>query len=252
MLLRLCAAAAILTLSASCSGTEAPERTAPPADARRVDASKAGSVAGRVVFDGPVPANAPVKLAADPFCVREHPNGATLETFVVGNGGLENVFVYVKDGLSNYYFDVPTEPVKLDQRGCRYMPHVAGLRVKQPLLISNGDETMHTVDAQAQVNARFNLSQPMKNITNTRTFDKPEVMIPFKCNVHNWMHAYVGVLDHPYFAVTHDGGKFELTNLPAGTYTVEAWHEKLGAQTQGVTLGEKESKALTFTFKVTD
>jgi plastocyanin len=247
--LRLGAAAAILTLAASCSGEKAPEPSAPPAGARRVDASKAGSVAGRVVLEGPVPANPPIEMNADPFCAREHPNGATLENFVAGNGGLENVFVYLKDGLNNYYFEVPTEPVQLDQRACRYVPHVSGIRVGQPLLISNSDETLHTVHAQGEVNGQFNLSQAMKNLTNTRTFTRPEVMIPFKCNVHNWMHAYVGVLDHPYFAVTHDGGKFELPNLPAGTYTVEAWHEKLGAQTQSVTLGEKESKEMTFTFK---
>jgi hypothetical protein len=86
-------------------------------------------------------------------------------------------------------------------------------------------------------------------MSNEKVFTAREVMVPFKCDVHNWMHAYVGVLDHPYFGVTRDGGKFELKNLPAGTYTVEAWHEKLGTQRQSVTIGEKQSTAITFTFK---
>jgi hypothetical protein len=108
---------------------------------------------------------------------------------------------------------------------------------------------MHNVHAMPKTNQEFNASQPMKNMVNEKVFAAREVMIPFKCNVHNWMQAYVGVLDHPYFAVTHDGGKFEIKDLPAGTYTVEAWHEKLGTATESVTLGEKESKALTFTFR---
>ena len=139
--------------------------------------------------------------------------------------------------------------VKLDQVGCVYVPHVTGLRVKQTLEIANSDETLHTVHAMGQANPPFNLSQAMQKMTNTKTFNAPEVMVPFKCEVHSWMYAYVGVLDHPYFAVTHGGGTFELKGVPAGTYTVEAWHEKLGTQTQSVTLGEKESKEITFTFK---
>ena len=246
--LRLLPAVALLTLAAACSGG-APEPAAPPADAKRVDASKAGTVTGRVVLDGPVPENPAVKMSGDPYCERVHPNGARFEHFVVENGGLENVFVYVKDGLSGYYFEPPADVVKLDQVGCVYVPHVTGLRVKQTLEIANSDETLHTVHAMGQANPPFNLSQAMQKMTNKKTFNAPEVMVPFKCEVHSWMYAYVGVLDHPYFAVTHGGGTFELKGVPAGTYTVEAWHEKLGTQTQSVTLGEKESKELTFTFK---
>jgi hypothetical protein len=246
--LRLLPAVVLLALAAGCSGG-APESSGPPAGAKRVDASKAGNIAGRVVVEGAVPENPPIKMTADPYCARVHPNGASFENFVVDNGGLENVFVYVKDGLSNYYFDVPSEAVKLDQVGCRYVPHVTGVRVKQPFEITNSDDTVHTVHALSQVNPQFNLAQAMNKITHTRTFNAREVMIPFKCEVHNWMHAYVGVLDHPYFAVTRDGGKFELKGVPAGTYTVEAWHEKLGTQTQSVTFGENESKEVTFTFK---
>ena len=163
---------------------------------------------------------------------------------------LENVFVYVKDGLNGYGFDVPTEPVKLDQHGCRY--HAARARHSGRTEARDFQQRRHAAqrsrDGEAPT-ANGTRGRALKNMVDEKVFTKPEVMVQFKCDVHNWMHAYVGVLDHPYFAVTHDGGKFELKDLPAGTYTVEAWHEKLGTQTQTVTLGEKESKELTFTFK---
>ncbi|MEO8077374.1 MAG: carboxypeptidase regulatory-like domain-containing protein [Acidobacteriota bacterium] len=242
-------AVAIFTLLTACGGSPAPASSAPPADAKRVDVSKAGTVSGRVMLDGAAPANPPVKLAADPYCVQQHPKGATFENFVVDDGGLENVFVYVKDGLDGYYFEPPTESVTLDQQGCQYRPHVLGVQTGQKLQISNSDDTLHNVHGMGQANQEFNAQQQMKHITTDKVFAKREVMMPFKCDVHSWMHAFVGVVEHPYFAVTHDGGKFELKNLPAGTYTVEAWHEKLGTQTQSVTLAEKASKPLTFTFK---
>lgn len=237
-----------LALATSCSGQSQPQRSAPP-DAKRVDESKAGRISGRVTIEGPVPQEVPIKLASDHVCLRDNKDGLPLETFVVDKGGLNNVFVYVKEGLGNYYFDTPAEAVKLDQQGCRYRPHVFGARTGQPIEISNSDPTLHNVSATATVNRGFNFSQPMQGLRNTQTFTAPEVMVRFKCDVHGWMSAYAGVLDHPYFAVTADGGRFELKNVPAGTYTIEAWHEKLGTQTQAVTLGEKESKDVAFTFK---
>jgi plastocyanin len=242
-------AALLGALWACGGGRKEPAQGAVAADAKRVDLARAGTVKGRVVIDGPVPANQPVQVQSDPVCMRANKDGLTSETFVVDNGGLENVFVYVKDGLGNYYFDVPTEPVKLDQQGCRYFPHVFGIRAGQPLEISNNDQTLHNVHALTSVNQEFNIGQAMAGIRNTRTFTAPEVMVKFKCDVHGWMNAYAGVLNHPYFAVTAGGGRFELKNLPAGTYTVEAWHEKLGTQTQTVTLPEKGSQEVTFTFR---
>ena len=242
-------AAGILLLATACGGGKQAAPNGPPANAKRVDESKAGNLVGRVTIEGAVPANPPIKVAADPYCAQANPNSATFENFVLSNGGLENVFVYVKDGLDTYYFDVPTEPVKLDQQACRYRPHVLGVRAGQKLAISNSDDTLHNVHALPAANTEWNRGQALKNMVDEKVFTAREVMVPFKCDVHNWMHAYVGVMDHPYFAVTHDGGAFELKNLPAGTYTVEAWHEKLGTQTQSVTLGEKESKTISFTFK---
>lgn len=242
-------AIAILAALTACSGQKEAAPAAPPANAKRVDHSKAGNLTGRVAIEGTVPANPPIQLDADPYCAKQHPNGAMFENYVVNGGGLENVFVYVKDGLTGYAFEAPTEPVKLDQRGCVYVPHVLGVRVGQKLAITNSDDTLHNLHAMGTANGEWNKGQALKNMVDNRTFSKPEVMVSFKCDVHNWMRAYIGVLDHPYFAVTHDGGKFELKDLPAGTYTVEAWHEKLGTQTQTVTLADNESKELTFTFK---
>jgi plastocyanin len=220
----------------------------PPPNAQRVDESRAGRISGRVVLEGQPPANGPIKMTADPECVRQNPEGARFETIAVKDDGLENVFVYVKDGLGNYYFDVPTQPVTLDQKGCRYHPHVFGIQVGQPVEISNSDPTLHNVHAVAKANQEFNFPQPVTGMKTRRTFTRREVMVPFRCDVHTWMNAYVGVLDHPYFAVTSDGGHFELEGVPAGTYTIEAWHEKLGTQTAQVTLGEKEAKEISFTF----
>ena len=241
--------AVALLAAGACTAQQETAPPAPPANAKRVDESKAGTVAGRVTIEGTVPANPPISLAADPYCASQNPSGATFENFTVAAGGLENVFVYVKDGLGDYGFDVPTEPVKLDQIGCQYRPHVLGLRVGQKLVIANGDDTLHNVHAMGKTNGEWNKGQALKNMSDTKVFKTREVMVPFKCDVHNWMRAYVGVMDHPYFAVTHDGGTFELKNLPAGTYTIEAWHERLGTQTQTVSLAENESKQLTFTFK---
>ena len=249
--LRFCLALAAGLLAGGCGGSE-PARVAltPPADAKRVDPATAGSVSGRVTFEGPAPENPSVKLDSDPACAREHPNGLRLDTVLVTNGGLEHVFVYVKDGLGNYYFETPTTPVTLDQKGCNYTPHVFGVRAGQPIEIVNSDATLHNVNAAAKVNQGFNLGQPIQGMKNTKVFTAPEVMVRIKCDVHSWMTAYAGVLTHPYFAVTANGGAFELEGLPPGTYTIEAWHEKLGTQTQNVTLGEKETKAIGFAFKV--
>ena len=242
------ACALALALATACGGDAPPQRTPPP-DARRVDLATAGRIAGRVVIEGTVPANPPIKTDSDPVCARENKDGLSSENILVENGGLNNVFVYLKDGLGNYYFDAPADAVKLDQQGCRYTPHVFGAQTGQPIEISNSDPTLHNVAALATVNRGFNFGQPMQGFKNTTSFTAPEVMVRFKCDVHPWMNAYAGILGHPYFAVTADEGQFELKDVPAGTYTVEAWHEKLGTQTQKVTLAGKDSKDLNFTFK---
>ena len=237
----------------SCGGGNESTSSTPAASSlgMKVDTATAGDVTGTVVVDGMVPMNALIRMNADPVCVRLIKEQQFQETYVVGDDdkALANVFVYVKDGLGNYMFDPPTGTATIDQKECRYHPHVFGMRVNQPLEIRNSDPTLHNIHAQPTANAEFNNGQPIQGMKMTHTFTSKEVMVPFKCDVHGWMNAYVGVLDHPYFAVTDKEGKFDLKTLPPGTYTIEAWHERLGTQEQMVTLGANESKELTFTFK---
>ena len=239
----------LLAFSLACGGKEsAPPPAAPSGPS--VDAATAGTVTAMVKFEGAVPAPEMIVLTGDRNCVAE--NGAPQrpdEKIVVGDGqALQNVFVYVKDGLGNYAFPLPTEPVLLDQDKCRYTPHVLGVRVGQPLQIRNSDPLLHNVRSNGVINQAFNKSTPIEGMKFEHTFATKEVMVPFKCDVHGWMSAYVGVLDHPYFGTTTADGKVVLGNLPPGTYTIEAWHESLGTKTQQVTIGAKESKDVSFTY----
>ena len=249
--------AALAVSVAACGGGQDKSSTAAaPAGApggQKVDTATAGTVQGGVVLDGTAPKNEPIKMNADPVCVRENKTPQFQETYTVGSDGkaLANVFVYVKDGLGNYVYDPPSGTATIDQKECRYHPHVFGMRVGQTLDIVNSDPTLHNIHALPKNNAEFNTGQPIQGMKTTHVFTAKEIMVPFKCDVHGWMNAYVGVLDHPYFAVTKEDGKFQLKDVPPGTYTIEAWHERFGTQTQSVTLGASETKDVTFTFKPT-
>ena len=242
------ALSAILGISAACGGSSTPPPAAPAGPS--VDPSTAGTVTATVKFEGAVPAPQMITITGDPKCVSE--NGAPQraeESLVVGeNQALQNVFVYVKDGLGAFGFPIPTEPIVLDQDKCRYTPRVLGVRVGQTLQIRNSDPLLHNVRSNGVINQAFNKSTPLEGVSFNHTFATKEVMVPFKCDVHGWMSAYVGVLDHPYFGTSAPDGKVVLGNLPPGTYTIEAWHEALGTRTQQVTIGAKESKDVSFTF----
>lgn len=235
----------LLAAAAGCGGSDNGQPAA-PRGTKKVDAATAAAITGKITFEGAAPQTAAISTASDPACGAPVP----AESIVVDNGGLQNVFVYIKDPLgAQYAFDTPTEPVRLDQKGCRYVPHVVGVRVAQPLEVLNSDNTLHNVHGMPEANREFNRGQPLPGVKDIATFTTPEVLVRFKCDVHPWMLAFVGVVDHPYFAVSGGGGRFELTTIPPGTYTVEAVHEKLGRQTQSVTLGDKDAKEITFTFK---
>jgi plastocyanin len=238
--------AAALTATACGRSEEAPPP--PAAVTNPVDPATAGAVTGVVTFEGTPPPAEPISMSSDPYCEKQPPNKT--ETVVVGEGsGLQNVFVYVKDGLGDRVFPVPSTPVVLDQKGCRYTPHVLGIQVGQSLELASSDNTLHNIHAVPEQNREFNRALQLAGMKHTHTFSTKEVMVPFKCDVHKWMTAYVGVLDHPFYAVTAGNGRFELQGLPPGTYTVEAWHETLGTQTQTVTIGEKQTSDVAFTFK---
>jgi plastocyanin len=240
---------AALSLVVSCTSTPAP---ATSGGGKHVDAATAGTLTGRVTFEGTPPARERLKMDADPACAEGSGPNPQNDAVLIKDGGLQNVFVYVKDGLDPAYsFDVPQEPLKFEQRGCRYGPRIFGVRVGQPIEILNDDATLHNVHALPKANAEFNRSMQMKGERMTRTFTTPEVMVRFKCDVHNWMTAYVGVMAHPFFAVTNETGAFEIKGLPPGTYTIEAWHERFGRKTQKVTVAERQTETVPFTFAAT-
>jgi hypothetical protein len=223
-------------------GAGGPEQGSP------VDPATAATIVGKVLFTGTAPKNEPILMDAEPLCQEQYPNGAFAETVLANdNGTLQNAFVYVKDGLGALKFPVPQEGVVLDQKACRYHPHVFGIQVGQDLIIRNSDGILHNIHPMPSLNRSFNLGQP-KKMDSIKKFDKVEVMIPIECDIHDWMLGYVGVLDHPYFSVTGTDGTFKLPNLPPGTYTLEVWHGKYGTQTMQVTVGEKETKEIEFTF----
>ena len=187
-------------------------------------------------------------MSSDVFCARANPGQPVNESVVVGPaGGVENVFVYVADDLSNYAFDAPVGAARLEQAGCRFRPHVIGLRVGQTLEIANADQTLHNVRTITKTNDDFNIAAVQGSVTK-RTFAAPEIMVGFKCDVHGWMSAYAGVLAHPYFDVTGEDGHFALKGLPPGDYTITAWHETFGTRTGRVSVGPKETKEIAFRF----
>ena len=247
--LRLSLALAIGLAAACGSGAPEPAATA-SASGKKVDASTAGAIAGRVVFEGAPPAVELIRMTSDKACIQNAgPNPQSDALLIGGDGGLRNAFVWVKDGLDpEYTFETPTTPVVIDQKGCVYAPRVLGVRVGQPIDVVNSDPTLHNVHALPMVNQEFNHGQPVQYSKLTRTFTAPEVMVRFKCDVHGWMAAWVGVVAHPYFAVTGADGAFQLPNLPPGTYTLEAWHEKLGTKTVQVTVASGQTQAASFTF----
>jgi len=241
--------AALLSLTIACSAP-ATSTTTPAAAGKKVDTASAGSIAGTISFEGARPAAEVVRVSSDAACVQDAgPNPQSNAVLVSDNGGLQNSFVYIKDGLDpGYTFDIPTEPVVLDQKGCFYQPRVLGVRVGQPLEVSNDDPTFHNVHSLPKMNMEFNQGLNNRGTHLTRTFTTPEVMVRFKCDVHGWMAAWVGVLPHPYFAVTAADGSFTLKDVPPGTYTIEAWHERFGTKSAQVTVAANQTEQTSFTF----
>ncbi|MGH9723257.1 MAG: carboxypeptidase regulatory-like domain-containing protein [Bryobacteraceae bacterium] len=247
-------AAALLVVS-SCGGGEkkAEEKAAAPAAAPAsapADDANAGAVSGKVAFAGAKPAMRNISMDATPACARAHPAPQKSEEVIVNdNGTLRNVFVWVKAGLPEREWPAPTGSVALDQVGCIYKPHVIGVRSNQDIEVVNSDPVNHNIHPLPKNNAEWNESQPPKSEKKVKRFARQEVMIPVKCNVHPWMRNYIGVVNHPFFAVTGEDGSFTLKGLPPGEYTVEAWHEKYGAQEMKVTVAPKDAKTLDFSFK---
>lgn len=226
---------------ALCCAGNGPLRAGLPAD----DAV----VRGLVKLEGTVPQPNHFDMGGDPQCAKLHPTGATAEDILTdGNGGLQNVIVFVSAGLGDRTFDSPKDAAIIEQNGCMYQPHVVALEVNQKLQVVNSDTTTHTVHILPVNNPPWDKPQPPGPPIEV-TFSREEVAIPVKCDLHPWMRGYIAVFKHPYFAVTGSNGSFELKNLPQGTYTIQTWHEKLGTATQEITIGASETKTLQFVLK---
>jgi hypothetical protein len=252
--LLLTATVAPVLFLAACGGakeettTEAPAPAAAPAEP--VNPATAATISGKVMFTGDKPVMRPISMDATPACARQHSTPVRSEEVVVNdNGTLSNVFVWVKAGLPDRQWPTPATPVTLNQHTCLYQPHVIGVMTNQDIEIKNSDPTNHNIHPLPKINREWNESQAPGTEPRMKQFPRQEVMIPVKCNVHPWMRAYIGVVAHPYFAVTGSDGTYTLKGLPPGEYTIEAWQEKYGTQDVQVTVGPKEEKTADFTFK---
>ncbi len=225
----------LLALGSACGGSGTNKEPTPPAgtatDATTAYSGPTGTISGVISYNGTPPAPKKIDTTADPVCGQKNPNLATDDT-IVKDGKLANTFIYIKDGtveggkkIGDYSWAVPTQPVRLDQNGCHYAPHVLGVMVNQKVSITNSDATQHNVHPTPKLNTEWNQTQANGAPPIEKTFGRAEVLIPVKCNQHPWMKAYIGVLKHPLYAVSKDDGTFTIAGVPPGKYTVVAWRE---------------------------
>lgn len=252
-LVRALTPALVLAVAAGCGGGDAPAGggggdggAAAPAE-MPFDVSTAGNISGTVTFEGTPPPPEVLDMASEADCAATYSGDPEVSWVDVSGGGLGDVFVYVREGLGGMNFPVPSQSVVIDQQGCQYRPLVAGVMVGQSVAFRNSDGLLHNINASPTANRPFNVSQPV-NMDTEREFAAEEVMIPIQCDVHGWMAGYIGVLAHPYHAVSGAGGGFDLSQLPPGEYVIEAWHSRLGTQEQTVTVTTGQTAEITFTF----
>lgn len=209
------------------------------------------SITGTVTFSGAIPKMRPISMGSEPTCAAKHSTPPVSEALVLGEDNkMANIFVKVKSGLADNSFETPKEPVVVNQEGCIYDPHVFGVMVDQPIKFLNSDGVLHNVHPLPKVNRSFNLAMPGTVTETTKAFSKAEEeLFVIKCDVHPWMQAYMAVMPHPFYNVTGKDGKFTLSGLAAGTYEIEAWHERLGTLTKSVTVKDGETQSVDFTFE---
>jgi hypothetical protein len=207
------------------------------------------SVTGVVRFDGPAPKREPIPLTPETRKLYKAPP-LKEETIVGSDGGVVNVFVYVKEGLpADKTYPVPEKARVLNQEKSMFRPRVQGVLVGQDLLMRNSDPVIHNVRSLSEENRPFNIGQPANTPDRKKVFKESEGPIEVRCDFHPWMKAFFFVMEHPFFAVTDEKGRFKITNLPDGAYTLAIWHETLGRQEREFTVRTHPFKGLVFTFK---
>ena len=216
------------------------------ADYQPTDVKDAGAIVGTVSFDGEIPKRKRLKVSgADKPChAKPIPND---DLVVSKDGKIRWAIVSIKriDQGKAFPEADPDSPLVLDQQGCRFRPHVVVVPQAQPLKILNSDGILHNVHLYAKKNAPLNRSMPGRMKELELTFDRAE-RIRVGCDVHKWMGAWIIVAKHPYYAVTGKDGTFRLENVPAGAYTLQVWHEKLGKQEQEVTVSPGAEAVVAF------
>ena len=224
--------------------------TIPPPTVK-TSATSGLTLSGRVLFDGPKPQRREINMTKDPTCIKLHADNPVLseELIVADDGGVQNAFVYIRRGAPKMDYPVPDKAIDLDQKGCMYRPRVQGMLIGQKLKVLNNDPVTHNVRSFPVRNRAFNFGQPAGTGPRERVFDAPEREIEIQCDIHPWMHAYLFVMEHPFFAVTDAGGKYSITGLPAGEYSLAVWHEELGKQQRDVKITEKNVEDESFTFQ---
>ena len=249
MIMRFAHTIGLLLILSGCRQSTPKESVKAPVEYFKVDRTTAGSIFGKIHFKGRKPVAKRVDMDEDPQCAKLH-KSAVFDTPVVvnKNGTVANVFVYVKQGLEGKQFEPPPAAVTMDQKGCWFEPRVLGIQTGQQFQVTNSDPVTHNIHPRPKANREWNQSQPPAEPPLMRKFIRLEVMIRVKCNIHPWMRAWIGVVDHPYFTVTGEDGSFELANLPPGNYTIEAWQEELGTQQQPAAVAPSGKTRAEFTF----
>jgi plastocyanin len=244
-----------LLLFAGCGKTDLPKQPvveAPKAvEYFHVDPATAGAVSGTITFRGSHPARQVISMESDGGCQQLHAGKPAYDEPVLTGktGGLANAFVYIQTGLEGKKFEPVKEAVTIDQHGCMFLPRVTGIRAGQTLDLKNSDSVSHNIHPMPVNNREWNEQQSPGTPDVEHRFARAEVMIPVKCNVHGWMHAWIGVVDHPYFTATGPDGGFAWKNVPPGDYTISVWHEKMGEQKQKVHLDASGNATVNFIYR---
>ena len=211
-----------------------------------VDAETSAVISGSITLSGKPPRRGSITLPQE---CGSHDRKIPSQSLIVNQGKLANALVFIKLGLENKSFRTPADEIVIDQRGCMYDPHVVGVQTHQAVAFLNSDDVLHNVRCKADENKDFNISMPNKGSRMTQVFERAEIAVHLKCNLHPWMGAYVGVFDHPYFSVTNEMGEFSIPNLPPGSYELSVWHETLGTLTQSIDVEAKAERVIDFVFE---